>query len=276
MRRMVISSIVTVGNYEYAYYWYLYQDGRIEYEVKLTGVISNGVVARQTPEYGTSSPRASTDRTTSTSSTCASTWRSTAPPTGSTRSPRPATRRPGQPGRQRLAHQGGPDQGRDHGPPRRRPLAGRYWKVVNKNVTNELGQPVAYKLMPSNVIRPFAHPGSAVARRALHLQPALGDRLRPGRTVRHRRLPQPGAGGAGLPAFATRANLTDTDVVLWFTFGTNHVVRPEDWPVMPVHPIGFRLSRPASSPATRPSTTQPRPPPLPPRLATGHALSSCR
>ena len=38
MRRMVISTIVTVGNYEYGYYWYLYQDGSIEYEVKLTGV----------------------------------------------------------------------------------------------------------------------------------------------------------------------------------------------------------------------------------------------
>ena len=30
-------------------------------------------------------------------------------------------------------------------------------------------------------------------------------------------------------------------MVLWFTFGTNHVARPEDWPVMPVHPIGFKL-----------------------------------
>ena len=54
MRRMVISSIVTVGNYEYAYYWYLYQDGSLEYEVKLSGVISNGALepgAR--PEHGT-------------------------------------------------------------------------------------------------------------------------------------------------------------------------------------------------------------------------------
>ena len=27
-RRLVISSIVTVGNYEYGYFWYLYNDGR--------------------------------------------------------------------------------------------------------------------------------------------------------------------------------------------------------------------------------------------------------
>ncbi len=30
-------------------------------------------------------------------------------------------------------------------------------------------------------------------------------------------------------------------MVLWFTFGTNHVVRPEDWPVMPVNDMGFRV-----------------------------------
>merc|ERR1712178_478021 len=37
-RRLVISSISTVGNYDYASYWYLYLDGEIEYEMKATGV----------------------------------------------------------------------------------------------------------------------------------------------------------------------------------------------------------------------------------------------
>ena len=40
-----ISTIATVGNYEYGFFWYLYQDGTIQYEVKLTGIISNGAVA---------------------------------------------------------------------------------------------------------------------------------------------------------------------------------------------------------------------------------------
>ena len=31
----VISFVVTAGNYEYAVYWYFYQDGTIEFEVKL-------------------------------------------------------------------------------------------------------------------------------------------------------------------------------------------------------------------------------------------------
>ena len=39
-RRLVISSISTVGNYDYASYWYLYLDGEIEFEMKATGVIN--------------------------------------------------------------------------------------------------------------------------------------------------------------------------------------------------------------------------------------------
>ena len=29
--------------------------------------------------------------------------------------------------------------------------------------------------------------------------------------------------------------------VLWHTFTAHHVVRPEDWPVMPVTTVGFKL-----------------------------------
>ena len=36
-RRLVISSFSAIGNYDYGFFWYLYQDGTIEFEVKLTG-----------------------------------------------------------------------------------------------------------------------------------------------------------------------------------------------------------------------------------------------
>jgi primary-amine oxidase len=49
-------------------------------------------------------------------------------------------------------------------------------------------------------------------------------------------------GGDGLPAFtAGNRSLDSADVVLWFTCGSNHVARPEDWPVMPVEHTGFHL-----------------------------------
>lgn len=43
-RRLVVSSIVTVDNYEYCFYWYFYQDGSIEIEAKLTGIVVTSAV----------------------------------------------------------------------------------------------------------------------------------------------------------------------------------------------------------------------------------------
>ena len=39
-RRLVVSFIATVGNYEYGFFWYFYLDGNIQLEVKLTGIVS--------------------------------------------------------------------------------------------------------------------------------------------------------------------------------------------------------------------------------------------
>ena len=52
-----------------------------------------------------------------------------------------------------------------------------------------------------------------------------------------------GAGGDGLPQWAERrdGSLRDADVVLWYTMAHTHVVRCEDWPVMPVVRLGFSL-----------------------------------
>ena len=46
-RRLVVSSIATVGNYEYGFYWYFYLDGTMQLEVKLTGIMSTMAVRRR-------------------------------------------------------------------------------------------------------------------------------------------------------------------------------------------------------------------------------------
>lgn len=59
-------------------------------------------------------------------------------------------------------------------------------------------------------------------------------------------------GGEGLPAW-TKADrpIENTDIVAWYTLGFHHVVRIEDWPVMPtlwhefmIRPINFFSQNP--------------------------------
>lgn len=53
-RRLVISFIATVANYEYGFFWYFYQDGTIQYEVKLTGIVNTtALMPGETSKYGT-------------------------------------------------------------------------------------------------------------------------------------------------------------------------------------------------------------------------------
>ena len=94
----------------------------------------------------------------------------------------------------------------------------------------------------------------------------VGHALRARRAPGRGRVPQP-ARRRRRPPRVDRGRprrSTDTDVVVWYTFGVTHVARPEDWPVMPVEYAGFLLSaRSASSTATPPSTC--------PRRRTGTA-----
>ena len=71
----------------------------------------------------------------------------------------------------------------------------------------------------------------------------MGDAVRGGRAVPRRGVPQPAPrGGLGLPEW-TKADrpIENTDVVLWYTLGSHHIPRPEDWPVMPVERVSLTL-----------------------------------
>ena len=54
--------------------------------------------------------------------------------------------------------------------------------------------------------------------------------------------PNQHGGGSGIPAFQSADRpLVDEDVVVWHTFGSTHVPRSEDWPVMPADVVSFWL-----------------------------------
>ena len=123
------------------------------------------------------------------------------------------------------------------------PLSARHWKVANPSVRNGLGQPVAYKLVPGAGPLPLALPDSSVMRRAAFIGSHLWvTPYEPRERYPAGEYPFQHAGGAGLPEWtAADRPLEDADVVLWYVFGSHHVPRPEDWPVMPVERYGFAL-----------------------------------
>ena len=52
-RKLVISNIVTVGNYEYGFFWNLGLDGMIHCEIKATGIVATQAMAEgETTEFG--------------------------------------------------------------------------------------------------------------------------------------------------------------------------------------------------------------------------------
>ena len=261
-RRLVVSFIATVGNYEYGFYWYFYQDGTIQLEVKLTGIVSNGaVMPGETPPWGELvAPQVYApihqhffnvrlDMTVDGPLNAVYEVNTVADPPGPENPHDNAFRAEATLLRSEAAAQRTVD-----------PLRGRFWTIVNPSVRNRLGQPVGYKLVPGENVLPFAGPEAAVTRRATFMTKHLWvTRYDPGERYAAGDYPNQHPGGAGLPAYVEDdAPLDNAELVVWYTFGAHHVVRPEDWPVMPVTYIGFAL-KPVGFFDRNPALDVPRP-----------------
>lgn len=123
------------------------------------------------------------------------------------------------------------------------PLKASYWKVFNPTVKNRVGEPVAYRLVPHSNVLPFAAPDASVTRRAGFATRHLwATPYEPGEMYAAGDYPNQTKGGEGLPEW-TKADrrVENADVVLWYTVGSRHPARLEDWPVMPVQYAGFQL-----------------------------------
>ena len=244
-RRLVISFIATVGNYEYGFFWHFYQDGNIEFQVKLTGIVNNmALEPGEVPKYGTViAPQLGghihqhffsvrLDMSVDGPANSVYEVNTRAEPIG-----------PDNPQgnaffaeKSLLGTESEAQRTID-------PYAGRYWLIANPSVNNYVGQPVSYKLVPGDNILPFAHPEASVSKRAgfarknLWVTPYHPDEMSPTGPY-----PNQHPGGDGLPKWTqANRNVENTDIVVWYNFGSHHVPRPEDWPVMPVMYTGFKL-----------------------------------
>ena len=192
-RRLVISTIVTVGNYEYGLYWYLALDGSVAFEAKLTGVLhtAGAAAGEESPSATLVAPGVSAgyhqhffcarlDLDVDGERNALSETASVPEPPG-----------PANPHGQAFRVQETPLADK---PAQRMidPLSGRRWRISNPARRNRMGKPVAYELVPGENIGLMADEGSEFARRArfmtrhLWATPYRRDERYPGR-----RVPQP-------------------------------------------------------------------------------------
>jgi primary-amine oxidase len=244
-RRLVISSISTIGNYEYASYWYLHQDGRIEYEMKATGIINTaGCHLGQPGQYGAEVAPGivghihqhtfcarldmEVDGPTNTVVECDT----IAPPAGPENPYGNAFYVEERPLTTELEARRNVDFPRM-----------RYWKIINPQQRNWVGRPTAYKLEPTSAVQPFTHPDSPSGRRGRFIQHQLwvtpfdaNERFPAGEFVNQSK------GDDGIETWTAKdRGIENTNVVLWHSFGIHHLPRPEDHPVQPCVLCGFRL-----------------------------------
>jgi primary-amine oxidase len=244
-RKLVISCICTVGNYEYALYWYLHTDASIQFEVKATGIINT--VACQPGQPGPYAREVAPGLAGQIHQHifCA---RMEMAVDGDSNSIVECNTHPEPPG------PGNPHGNafREHETPLRteleacrriEPATHRYWKVINPDRLNHVGRPTAYKLEPSHSITPMVHPDSPSGRRSRFTQNHLWvtaqhpeERFPAGEYVNH------SSGADDLLAMVQQDRpIENAELVVWHTFGLHHPVRPEDFPVQPCINTGFRL-----------------------------------
>ncbi len=241
-RRLVISFFTTVGNYDYGFYWYLYLDGTIEFEAKATGIVFTSAMrderfaSEMAPGLGAPFHQhifgARLDFALDGGPSQVIEEEAVRLPI-SKENPRgnAFSRSHTVLGTEKQAV-------RDANMP-----AGRTWVVTNPESKNYLGKSVGYKLFPQGLPTLLAAEGSSIHQRAEFASKALwvtkrnpAHRYPTGDFVNQ----NPGVDGIG-SWIEDDKNIDGQEISLWHTFALTHFPRTEDWPIMPVDTVGFKI-----------------------------------
>ncbi|KAG2422471.1 hypothetical protein HXX76_015995 [Chlamydomonas incerta] len=256
-RRLVVSQVSTFMNYEYAMYWYLYQDGTIHFELKLTGILSTSVCPDGEP--AAAAPfgvrvAPGVNATVHQHFFCMRLDPAIDDEEGGRHVvvaeveavPLP----PGGEGPMANPHGNGfrmveTELTRVKAAARNHNFnTARHWSMKNPFSLNPIsGCPVSYRLLPAASPALMSAPDSLVARRAVFAGRQLwvtphadGQRYPAGEHV----VQSEACMGLGVWT-AQDAPLLGADPVVWYSFGVTHAPRVEDFPVMPVEVCGFSL-----------------------------------
>lgn len=263
-RRLVVSFISTIGNYDFAFYWYFYQDGSVEGQVRLTGCNATGLLGDGERERGYAETIGPGHK--SMLHQHVFNCRLDFDLDGQANTVREAELQEvpyGPDGYQPEPHA---EVDRAHLNPHgnaayvertrftteseaRRNTnshAGRYWEIINENRTNDAtGEPVGYRLRQKTGTNTLfaAQPGSSNAKRAGFATKHLWvTRYDDEEVFPAGNYPNQNAGGRGLPEWSSQdRSIANEDVVVWYNLCQTHVSVPEDWPVLPAKMMSFKL-----------------------------------
>ncbi|CRG87161.1 primary-amine oxidase [Talaromyces islandicus] len=253
-RKLVISHIFTAANYEYCVYWIFHQDGTIQLDIKLTGILNTYSLNPGEDTHG---------------------WGTEVYPGVNAHNHQhlfclridpqidgqentvfqvDGVRGPGEVGSaenkygnafyaQKTKFTTPVEAMSDYNGD-----TSRTWEIANTNKLNPYSKkPVCYKLVSREVPKLLPKEGGLVwkragfARHAVHVTKYADSQLHPA----GRHVPQTsGEPSMGLPMWieeTSSQSIDNTDVVLWHTFGLTHFPSPEDFPVMPAEPMTVLL-----------------------------------
>jgi len=250
-RQLVIFFIATIGNYDYAINWIFHQDGVLELDAALTGImlpkgvritsanghgvgpttghlVSPNVVAPHHQHFFNFRLDFDVDGT----ANSITEMNTSAMPPG-----------PGNPSLNGMIMEETTLTTEAAAQRRMNMASARTWTIVNRSARNALGHHSSYVLVPGVNSIPYVAPASRTRLRAGFInQHFWATRYREEEMYAGGAYPNQSLGGAGLTRWAgNNESLANEDVVVWYTMGITHIPRPEEWPVMPVTHAGFKM-----------------------------------
>ena len=253
-RELVMSFVATIGNYDYAVNYIFKQDGSLEVDLALTGImLAKGVKEKRADEHGSQHSSDANghlvaeyivaphhqhffnfrlDFDVDGTNNSVTEMNTSAMPAGANNPylngfvMRESVFKTEREAQRKMDMQ-----------------AARVWAVNNPTAKNSLGHNTSYILVPGANSLPYIAPESSVRKRAGFINNHFwATRYNPLETSAAGVYPNQSRGGEGLPQFAANGEaIENTDVVVWYTLGVTHIPRPEEWAVMPVTHVGFKM-----------------------------------
>ncbi|MFM7559511.1 primary-amine oxidase [Cylindrospermopsis raciborskii] len=245
-RELVVTTVAAIGNYDYAVNWIFHQDGTIEQKTDMTGIIlaeAKGGYNTSEPNFGTVvAPKVKAinhqhmlnfrldfdvdgldnwvkEMKVSTLDELANTYGNAfvmmeTPLSEEKRAVRDV-----------------------------KASESRTWGIFNQQHRNAVGDPTAYMLMPGGNTPYYPNKSAdSRSRGEFATHHFWVTRYKPGELYAAGNYPNQGPLGDGLPRYIDdNESLDNQDLVVWYTYGVTHIPRPEEWPVMTVHPAGFKI-----------------------------------